>query len=70
MPTLTFKKLFEIQLKIIIFYFFNLFVNQNLALPSFYSLSPEALISCPLILEYLLNYLYISLTRIVYMKVS
>lgn len=35
MPTLTFKKLFEIQLKIIIFYFFNLFVNQNLAVPSF-----------------------------------
>lgn len=45
-------------------------LNQNLALTSFHSLFPKALILCPLILEYLLNCVYISLTFIVYLKVS
>lgn len=71
MPTLSsFKKLLEIHLKIITFEFLNLSLNQNLALTSFHSLFPKALILCPLIMEYLLNYVYITLTFIVYMKVS
>jgi hypothetical protein len=66
----SFKKFLEIHLKIITFDFSNLSVNQNLALLSFYSLFLKVLISCPLMQEYLLNHLYISLTFIVHMKVS
>lgn len=55
-----FKKLLEIQLTIILFDFINLSPNQNLALTSFYSPFLKAVISCPLILGYLLNYVYIS----------
>lgn len=55
-----FKKFLEIQLKIIIFDFLNLSPNQHLALTSFYSPFLKAVISCPLISRYLLNYVYIS----------
>lgn len=65
----SFKKLLGIHMKIITFDFLNLSLNQNLALNSFHSLFPKALILCPLISEYLLNYVYISLTFIVYMRV-
>lgn len=67
---LTFKKILEIHLPNHYFDFLNLSLHQNLALTSLRSLFPKALISRPLISEYLLNYVCnISLTFIVYVKV-